>query len=437
MALPMVVSLSCDTVMIFTDRLFVSRLGTSAMNAVFAGGISAFVAQTFFGGLIGYSTALVAQEYGRKQHAHCVLATYQAILIALAAWPATLLMLLGGNALFPRLGLPPAQLADQIRYFDLIMLGSGIGLLRGALSGFFSGLGRTRVVMLASLLSMLVNIPLVWLFVFGKFGLPALGVTGAAIGTLCASALGTLTLGVAFLSKHGARRFGPLPRFCLHRPLMSELVRKGASSGGEFFLNMVAFQAMVLMFQRHSEASATAASILFSWDMVTFVPLVGVEIGVTSLVGRYVGARNFAGARRSLRSGLKLGWLFSSLVLLAFVAFPHILVDVFRSESPTDAFVSGRQLAINMIRVAAIYIGAEAVLVVFAGALRGAGDTLYTMLATVMMHWTSVLGLWLTLEVLHLSPLYGWVVLVGIFTVFPLLLWQRWRTGLWRKGVAL
>src|SRR5512145_2478269 len=58
-ALPMVASLSCDTVMVFTDRWFVSKLGPSAMNAVFVGGLAAFSAQTFFTGLIGYTTALV------------------------------------------------------------------------------------------------------------------------------------------------------------------------------------------------------------------------------------------------------------------------------------------------------------------------------------------------------------------------------------------
>jgi multidrug resistance protein, MATE family len=214
---------------------------------------------------------------------------------------------------------------------------------------------------------------------------------------------------------------------------MGELLRKGSPSGTEFFLNMLAFQTITLLFQRQGDTSATAATIMFNWDMVSFVPLVGVEIGVTSLVGRYVGARNFAAVRRSLRSGLLLGWLFSAVVLVAFVAFPGALVDVFRGARPSAAFLGGRELAIHMVRIASVYVGIEAVLLVFSGALRGAGDTFFTMLATTGLHWLLVAALWLTLEVLGLSTLTAWVVLVGIFLLFPLVLGLRWRSGRWRQ----
>jgi MATE family multidrug resistance protein len=337
------------------------------------------------------------------------------------------------NALFPRLGLPASQIPEQLRYFDLLMLGAGFGLLRSAFSGFFSGLGRTRVVMLASLVSMLTNLPLAWCLVFGKFGLRALGVTGAAIGTLIASGLGLTVLACAFFSARGARSLGPLPRFGLDRPLMSDLVRKGTPAGVEFFLNMLAFQAIVVLFQRRGESSATAASIMFAWDMVSFVPLVGVEIGVTSLVGRHKGANNYAGVRRSLRSGLKLGWAFSAMILAAFLLAPGTLVDVFRANSPSATFESARPLAISMIRIASLYVTIEAVLLVFTGALRGVGDTLFAMIASNGLHWLLVLALWVTFEYLELSTLAGWIVLVAVFSLFPLAFGLRWRSGRWRS----
>ena len=66
LALPMVVSQACDTVMIFTDRLFLSRLSPELMNAAMGGGLTAFMMMTFFLGLTGYATALVAQYFGRE-----------------------------------------------------------------------------------------------------------------------------------------------------------------------------------------------------------------------------------------------------------------------------------------------------------------------------------------------------------------------------------
>jgi MATE family multidrug resistance protein len=435
-ALPMVVSLSSDTIMTFTSRWFVSKLGSSSMNAVFAGGLAAFAVQTFFAGLIGYVTALVAQEFGAKRYDHCVLAAYQAILVALAAWPFLLLFIPISTQLFGHLGLPASQLPEQVRYFDILVLGSGLGLLRGAFSGFFSGLGRTRIVMVASLTSMLANVAFAYVFVFGKFGFPALLSQGAALSHILSGAVCVTILGATFLSKHGAKSLGVTVRFRFDRLLFVKLLRKGTPSGLEFFLNILAFQTIVFLFQRQGEVGATAATIVFNWDMVSFVPLVGVEIGVTSLVGRYYGARQFANVRRSLRSGLRLGWAFSSIVFVAFVAFPEPLVDLFQGNPPTLAFVESRSLAIDMIRIASLYVGLEAVMLVFSGALRGVGDTLFTMFASTGLHWFLVLVLYVTLEVAKMPPLVGWWIVVLVFFLFPLVLGLRWKHATWRNSRA-
>jgi len=70
-ALPMVISYAADTVMTFTDRMFLSRLGPEVMNAAMGGGLTAFMMSTFFLGLIGYSTALVAQYLGANRKSSC------------------------------------------------------------------------------------------------------------------------------------------------------------------------------------------------------------------------------------------------------------------------------------------------------------------------------------------------------------------------------
>lgn len=438
-ALPMVISLSCDTVMTFTDRWFLSRLDENLMNAAFAGGLSAFAIQTFFVGLIGYSTALVAQELGARRPARCHLAAIQALWVALLAWPLLLLCIPLGHVLFPRLGLPAQQIGPQLQYFDILVAGSVLGLARGALSGFFSGTGYTRVVMLASVTSMLTNVLLVWLLVFGHWGFPALGIVGAGIGTLCAAAVGVLVLGLVWLRQRRdlSADVAKACRWCWDRELMGALLRKGTPSGMEFFLNMLAFQWIVLLLQRQGQASATSATIMFNWDMVSFVPLIGIEISTTSLVGRYIGARNYAAVRRTLGSGIKMGWLFSAVVLVAFLLFPGALVDVFRPESAGALFMQARPLAINMIQVASLYIGIEAVMLVLTGALRGSGDTFWTMCATVGLHWLLVAVLWVSLEVLHLGPLWSWLVLVVCFLSFPLVLSWRWRQARWREPVQV
>ena len=93
----------------------------------------------------------------------------------------------------------------------------------------------------------------------------------------------------AYLAPTNRREFGvALPRY--DGEVMRKLLRFGYPAGVELFLNLLAFTSMILLFHSHGLATATAVTIVFNWDMVSFVPLLGIQIGVVSLVGRYMGA---------------------------------------------------------------------------------------------------------------------------------------------------
>lgn len=431
-ALPMVLSMSFDTLMTFVDRLFLSRLGSEQMNAAMGGGMAQFMLQTFFIGLIGYGTALVAQNLGAGKLWRCAPSLAQAVGIALLSYPVMLLLRPVVYVLFDSAGIDELQLIPQRIYFDTLVYGSLIGLLRHAFACFFSGLGETRIVMVASFIGMLVNVGVNYVLIFGNLGFPAMGIQGAAIGTILAGFVMLGILAGRFFSKSYRLRFNTLHCWKWHRGLMGLLIRKGTPSGFEMLLNMLAFQAMILLFHGQGLVTATAATIMFTWDMVSFVPLIGLEIAATSLVGRYVGAKDLQAAHRSTFSGIKWGWIFSAFVLVAFVGFPEYLVDMFRPH-PVDAyFLEARPLAIFMVRLATIYVTIEAIMVVYAGALRGAGDTFWTLCAMVGLHWLAVLILWASIHIFQAGPEAAWGALVGAFMLFPLVLGLRWKTGKWK-----
>jgi MATE family multidrug resistance protein len=431
-ALPMVISMSFDTLMTFVDRLFLSRLGSAQMNAAMAGGLAQFAMQTFFFGMIGYSTALVAQNLGAGKIRRCAPTLAQAVGIAVVAFPVMLGLRPLAHLMFAKAGLDPQQLAPQTVYFDTLLYGSVIGLLRQAFSCFFSGIGETRIVMQASFVGLLVNCGMNYLLIYGKGGFPALGIRGAALGTLCAGAAMLAILVGRFFARTYRQRFDTLHCWRFHRGLLSILVRKGTPSGLEMLLGLLGFQTMILLFHGQGLSVATASTIMFTWDGMSFIPLLGLEIAATSLVGRYVGAGDVVAANRATGSGIKLGWIFSAFVLVAFMAFPQYLVDMFRPEPVDAAFLEGRSLAIWMIRLATVYVTIEAIMVVYAGALRGTGDTLWVLCAMVSLNWSLVLVLWLCLDVFHFGPMTAWSVLVGSFMLFPLILWLRWKGGKWK-----
>ncbi len=430
-ALPMVLSMSFDTFMTFIDRFFLSRLGSEFMNAALAGGNSQMVLMTFFTGLMSYSTALVAQNLGAGKHDRCASVLPQTLILGIISYPLILCLRPIAYLLFDISGIDSRQLAPQIAYFDILIFGSIITLLRHSLGCFFSGIGETRIVMIASFAGMIVNVVLNYLLIFGNAGFPALGIQGAAIGTLSGGFVALLILVFRYFRHdiHGRFQTRARENWHIRLDVIKTLVRKGSSSGVEMVLNMFAFQCMILLFHGQGLAVATAATIMFNWDMVSYVPLIGLEIAAMSLVGRYAGAKDRYSANRTTRSAVKLGWFFSAFVLVAFVGFPGVLTDVFKPDTPDLFFNEARPISIFMIRIAAVYVMINAVMVVFAGALRGVGDTFWVMIAMATISWFQVFSLWVSLYVFELGAKAGWCVIVGFCFLAPVVLFRRWQSG--------
>lgn len=429
---PMVVSHACETLLIFIDRLFLSRIGPEPMNAAMAGGLSSFMLMTFFVGLIGYTTALVAQYLGSGRKSQCGAVVTQAMLLVI---PASLVVFACRplvHLLFGLMDIPPEQREQQQLYFNILLYGVPLVLLRTSLAGFFSGIGRTRIVMISAMVAMLVNIGANYVLIFGHFGFPALGLRGAAYGTLFSSSCALLVLLAAYLRRTNRHEFAIGVGWALQRTIMGKLLRYGSPAGVEMFLNLLAFTLIVLIFHSHGVVTATAVTIVFNWDLVSFVPLLGLQIGVVSLVGRYMGAGRPEVAERAALSGLKMGWIYSSLILLLFVTMPQQMVGIFAPLKANELFLAAAPLAVDMLRLAALYVLADATIVVFSGTLRGAGDTLWAMGLSVAMHWLMVPIVFVFLKVLNLSPITVWLAFVAFFLISSGLFYLRFRHGHWK-----
>lgn len=214
---------------------------------------------------------------------------------------------------------------------------------------------------------------------------------------------------------------------------MRKLLYFGYPAGLEFFFNFLAFTALIFVFDSEGNVVATASTIMFNWDLVSFIPLLGIEIGVTSLVGRYMGAGDPDTAHRAAMSGIKTGIFYSVVILVLFMAIPNALVLVFRPDVPVDIFNKAVPIATSMIRLASLYVLAEAIMVAIVGALRGAGDTHFTMLISVCAHWTMLPVVFLILKVFNGSAVAGWLGLIIFFLLFCVFIILRYRSGKWKN----
>ena len=157
-ALPMLLSMSFDTFMTFIDRLFLSKLGPAEMNAALGAGAVQLALTMFFTGAVSYTTAMVAQRLGAKQRWDCARVFMQAVYLSLACVPLLYLTIPVGHFVFGLEHLPADQLEYQKTYFNILMLGGVITLVRNAAPCFFSGIGETKIVMQAAFVGMVVNV---------------------------------------------------------------------------------------------------------------------------------------------------------------------------------------------------------------------------------------------------------------------------------------
>lgn len=431
-SVPIVVSFACETIMTFTDRLFLSRLSAVKMSAAMSGGLLFFAIMSFFLGLIGYVTALSAQYFGAEKKDKCSLVLTQGGLLVLLAYPLLLLLKPVVYKVLASLGIDEMQFVHLKEYLNILMYGSVFVMGRFAVSSFFSGIGKTRYVMFAAFLAMVINIFLNYCLIFGNFGMPELGIQGAAIGTIAASICSFLFLLSVYLQKDNKREYGIAKSFRYSKEIFLKLLHFGYPAGVESLLAMGSFTAIVFLFHMQGSVAANATSILFNWDMVTFVPLLGVEIGVTSLVGRYVGAKDFLSVDKTVRSGLKMGAVYCAIVVAVFLTGSSALADVFSPDVPDAIFTAARPIAVDLLKFVPVYIFANMFMLVFLGALRGAGETFHAMLISIVIHWLLLIVLYICIYPLGMNVVTSWATLIAFYLCVFLLPYIVFKKGKWK-----
>jgi multidrug resistance protein, MATE family len=336
-------------------------------------------------------------------------------------------------ALFDTMHIDPKQLEPQKLYYSILLWGALLPLFRGCFASFFSGIGKTSIVLVASSVAMGGNAIANYILIFGRFGVPAMGIRGAGYGALIGSACALVVLIIAYLRHSNREAFSISHSFRFDKEAAGKLLRYGSPTGLEMFSAMTSYSAMILIFHSCGAVVATGATIMLNWDMVAFVPLMGFEIAVTSIVGRSMGGRRPAIAERSVSSGIWLGQFYSVVILMLFLFFPMMLVKVFSPAESNSVFDQAVPLAVHMLWLASIYIMSNAIFVVLLGALRGSGDTLWTMSVALASHWAIVLVLAVFLRVMHLPALAGWGAIIAVFFIFFAIVYRRYHGGAWKK----
>jgi len=311
-------------------------------------------------------------------------------------------------------------------------------LFDNVLSNFFADIGETAIVMYANIAGMLVNIPLNALFIFGipdnkyiKFG--GWGIKGAAVASVISTAICFIILLRKFFGIKYKHKFGAVSERGFDKNIFVKLFRFGGQSGIELFLNISAFNFFVFIAGSVGVIEQSAINITFSWNLLAFLPLIGISIATTSLVGRNMGGRSVDGAVKAVHSSLKIGFGYMLGIAAIYLICPEILINLFRTPDAA-AFQKVSNIAVLMLRLINIYILTDVLLTILAGALRGAGDTRYIMIASVLMHWFFlVIPTSLAVYVFKCDILIIWWIFIIFSIMLAGLYCFRFWSGKWKK----
>lgn len=435
LALPMVVSQGAFAVMVFTDRWFMSQIDAVHIAATLGGGVAAFFCVSLFVGILSYANALVAQYYGSGQLEKCPKVVTQGAIMALMCLPILALATYFVGDLFKAMGHAPEQVELERVYFYILMSGCFFNLLKSCIASYFSGIGRTKIVMFSDVLGMALNVPLSYALIFGKFGLPEMGIGGAALGTVIASLFALLVFCAFYFSKQHREQFRVLNSLGFDSAIFRRYLRLGVPSGFELFMNVATFNLFLLMFQSYGIAEGAAIAIVFNWDMMSFVPMIGLNIGVMSLIGRFVGAADMDRANEVIAAGFLVAISYSGILAVLFITYRVELVGVF--ATPTGDFAAISDMASYMMVGLSTYVVADAVLLISGGALRGAGDTRWLMITSISLHWLMLVAQYFIIMVYDFGHKASWWAFVAMILALALVYLYRLLGSVWRQPERL
>jgi MATE family multidrug resistance protein len=438
--LPLVISLSATTVMEFTDRVFLANYSMDAISAALPAGITSYLFIAFFGGVGGYAGVFIAQYTGRGDARKIGVVLWQGIYFTLAS--GIILWLLAIFATTPIFAL--AGHSEDIRqleeiYFSILCKGSILHVAMATLATFFTGRGLTRPVMLITFLGVFINIPLDYALIFGRWGMPQLGIEGAAIATVVAWGINVLFLAGLIFTQKNDHRFGVFSSWRFDREIFARLMRFGIPGSLQFTMDILAFTLFILLVGRIGTAELAATNIVLSINALAFMPSMGASQGMSVLVGQALGKKNPALAASYVVSGCQLLIAYILVIDLIFIFAPDFVLAPFMASEQDPA---SQQLVFGygqtLLKIVAAYLFFDALYMVFSGALRGAGDTRFMMLAIGMVSpFCLILPVYIGIEFFQISITAAWLWVLLFITVLFLLSALRYRHGIWKKMLVI
>ncbi len=414
------------------DNVFVGKLDPINLAAVSLANSAIFFIMSFGIGFSYAITPLVSESIGAGKKYRLKKVLFNGLFLNTILGLIMVALSFGIPKILYLAHQPPEVIALAVPYLQIVGVSLLFVMIFQALKQFSDGLALTTYPMIATIIANILNIILSYGMVFGKLGFPAMGIYGAAYGTLIARFISIIALWffLKYKPKTGVY-MQDLGFYLLSKPIIKKILYLGIPSGFQGVFEMGIFSATVWIAGTLGAVSQAANQIAQQMASMTFMVFIGFGVAATIRVGNQKGRKDFKEMKRIATSIFLQVFLFELLFTFILIAFRYQLPWIYLSNNYTDPqkIAEARavyELAVKLLIVAGIFQISDGFQVVLQGALRGLQDVIYPFFITLFAYW--IIGFPLSLYLSKTQGTIGiWYGLLTGLSTAAFLLFLRFK----------
>lgn len=432
LTIPVVITNSSRALMDVTDYLLISWAKlTEAQAAILPAQMLMWSYIVLGMGVVSMVNTFTAQSLGRGEREECSTYAWQTVYVAAFMGLVAFLLQPGIPHLIQLIGHESGVQHAETGYLRVMIHAVAPTIASNGLSWFFVGVRKPWVSTLSVLESNLVNVGVSAALVFGWFGTEPMGIMGAAWGTVIALYYRTIRLAITMWSSFYAHQFATRRMW---RPSMKHfmrLVRSGTPFGAQMFFEIAVWAIFVTILVGRTFGTNDLIATNAAWQFmrIAFMPAMGVGQAVTSLVGHSIGAGRLERAIREVRFGVLITTVYMGALSMIYAIWGAELVGWFNPDPEVMRIGRGVMICTAVFQVF------DGLAIIYASALRGAGDTFVPSIVFTVFNWVLIVGGGWAMTVLMpgMGSVGPWTAAAVLIIVAAAFFRWRWRGGAWKK----
>ena len=434
-AWPLIIANSFWNLQLTIDRIFLGMYSTESLGAAMAVMGVFWVPMALLQQTSSYVTTFVAQYFGAGQKHKIGESVWQAFFVSVVGGVCFLGLNFFSADFFQVVGHSPTMQSLETSYFNSLSFTALPTALVAAISGFFTGLGRTKMVIGINFVGLIFNVLFDYIFIFGNLGFAAYGIEGAGYATAGATYMAAIFGLFMIFTKANEREFSLLAQCRVNFSLLKNFLRFGIPSGLQWALEGLAFTVFLIIMGKleNGEVALSSSSIAITIMMLAVLPSMGVAQAVLTLVGQKLGEKKPDEAEAYTWDGVILSAIYITTMSASFLLFPEFYLSWFQNDSNPVLWAQVSELTPKILAIIAVFIICDSFYLNISFALKGAGDTSFVSLVALTIPWP-LMVLPASLLMDHKNAvIVSWRFVILYMLVSAGILTYRFRQGKWKS----